>query len=624
MDDAARAAPANVVAGAGMLSARPGGRTVPHMKSTAQEISTRFKTALTAAFGEEGRSADPLVRQSQNPDFGDYQSNCAMALAKRVKAKPRDVATRIVEHLTIDDLCEPPEIAGPGFVNLRLKVPYVAAQLQSVGPAGEDDRLDLEPAADRQVAAVDFSSPNLAKEMHVGHLRSTVIGDCVCRILEFAGHEVHRINHVGDWGTQFGMLLAHLREKQPGVLEDPEHLHLGDLEEFYVEAKRHFDADPDFAEQARRTVVDLQSGDAVARTIWEAFCHESLRHCQAIYDRLGVAIENRGESFYNDKLAEVVDLLSAKEMVTSSEGALCVFLEGFKDREGDPLPMLIRKSDGGYNYSTTDLAAVHHRRHTLGVTRLIYVVGAPQKLHFDMLFAAVQQAGWADDSVELVHLAFGSMLGEDGKPFKTREGGTVKLKNLLDEAVARARKIIEQNEADPAKRRGFDDEEMNRIAETVGIGAVRYFDLSHNLASDYTFDWDNMLAMDGNTAPYMLYAYARIRSIGREVGIDFADLPADAPIMLDHPSEIGLGKALLRFPERIEAAARELRPNVLTDYLYELSKAFNTFYDRRHGVRVKDASPEPVRISRLRLCDLTARTLKLGLHLLGIGAVEKM
>ena len=286
--------------------------------------------------------------------------------------------------------------------------------------------------------------------------------------------------------------------------------------------------------------------------------------------------------------------------------------------------MIIRKSDGGYNYSTTDLAAIRHRRYELGATRLIYVVGAPQKQHFEMLFAAARKAGWANDDIELVHLAFGSMLGKDSRPFKTREGGTIKLRDLLDEAVARARTVLEQNEADPVKRRGFAPDQMDRIAETVGVAAVRYFDLSHNLATDYTFDWDTMLSLDGNTAPYMLYAYARIRSIGREAGIDFAELPPDAPISLEHPAELSLAKALLRFPERIEAAAHELRPNVLTDYLYELSKTFNVFYDRKRGVQVKDASPEAVRTSRLRLCDLTARTLKLGLHLLGIGTVEQM
>ncbi|HUU83235.1 MAG TPA: arginine--tRNA ligase [Phycisphaerae bacterium] len=594
------------------------------MKSTIRQVAQRVSAALTAAFGQQGAAADPLVRPAQNPDFGDYQSNCAMSLAKRVKAKPRDVADTIVRHLDIDDMCDPPEVAGPGFINLRLKPAYVAAQLQAVPPAAEPDRMGLEPATDPRVVAVDFSSPNLAKEMHVGHLRSTVIGECLCRILEFEGHTVHRINHVGDWGTQFGMLVAHLRETQPHVLDDPQHLRLGDLETFYVEAKRHFDADPTFADAARRAVVDLQGGHPPTRAIWKAFCEESLRHCQQVYDRMGVRLDHCGESFYNDKLAGIIETLEKQNLITISEGAACVFLDGFTTRDGDPLPMIVRKSDGAYNYDTTDLAAIYHRRFVLGASRLIYVVGAEQKQHFEMLFAAARRAGWADDDVELVHLPFGMMLAKDGRPFRTRTGGTIKLKDLLDEAVARARKVIEQNEADQAKRRGLASDQIDRIAETVGIAAVRYYDLCHNLASDYTFDWDSMLAMDGNTAPYMQYAYARIRSIGREAGIDYADLPPDAPILLEHPAEIGLAKALLRFPERIEIVSGELRPNVLTEYLFELSKAYNLFYDRKRGVRVKDASPEPVRISRLRLCDLTARTLKLGLGLLGVGTVEQM
>ncbi|MCH7812941.1 MAG: arginine--tRNA ligase [Planctomycetes bacterium] len=596
------------------------------MESTLRKIAQRFEAALVSAFGEPGAAADPMVRPVQDARFGDYQSNCAMALAKRVQAKPRELADRIVAALDIDDLCDPPEIAGPGFINLRLRPEYVAEQLRAIPPGGPDDRLGLALPSQRQTVAVDFSSPNLAKEMHVGHLRSTVIGECVSRILEFDGHTVHRINHVGDWGTQFGMLVAFLRETQPEVLDDPEHLHLGDLEAFYVQAKRRFDTDAAFADRARRTVVDLQGGDEATRTIWKAFCEESLRHCQVVYDRLGVKLENRGESFYNDMLAGVVADLEERGMVTISDGAACVFLEGFEDksRDGAPLPIIVRKSDGAYNYSTTDLAAIRHRRFTLGVTRFIYVVGAPQRQHFQMLFAAARRAGWVDDRVELTHLAFGSMLGADGRPFKTRDGGTIKLKNLLDEAVARARKVIEANEADERKRRGLTADQQDAIAEAVGITAVRYFDLSHNLTSDYTFDWDRILAMDGNTGPYMLYAYARIRSIGREAGIDYADLPPDAPIILEHPAEIGLAKTLLRLPEIIETISRDLRPNVLTDYLFELSRAYNLFYDRKHGVRVKDAKPEAVRTSRLRLCDLTARALRLGLGLLGISTIERM
>jgi len=469
-----------------------------------------------------------------------------------------------------------------------------------------------------------MSSPNLAKEMHVGHLRSTIIGDCIARMLEFEGHNVHRINHVGDWGTQFGMLIEHLRRTHPDVLNAPDHLQLGDLESFYVQAKQRFDADEEFAAAARRAVVDLQGGDPATRAVWRAFCEESLRHCHEIYDRLGIRVEDRGESFYNDLLSRTVDDLTKAGLAVESDGATCVFLDGFHNRQGDPLPMIIRKSDGGYNYDTTDLAALRHRIDTLGATRLLYVVGLPQKQHFDMLFAAARKAGWAGDDVELTHIGFGSMLAPSGKMFKTREGGTVKLKHLLDEAVERARNVLETNERDPEKKRGLAPEQMRIIAETVGVGAVKYFDLSHALGSDYKFEWDTMLSMDGNTAPYMLYAYARIRSIEREAGLEYAQLPPDTPVLLEHESEIRLGKMLLRLPDVIAQAGREYRPNIITEYLFELSRAYNGFYDRKRGVRVKDASPESVRLSRLRLCDLTARALKLGLHLLGIGTLEQM
>ena len=598
------------------------------MKSITTELSQRVSAAIAAAFGPETADADPAVRQSQNPQFGDYQSNCAMALAKRVGEKPRDVATRIIEQLKIDDMCEQPEIAGPGFVNLRLKSGYMAGSLAAVPPTDGDeqyDRLGIDTAARPDVVAIDMSSPNLAKEMHVGHLRSTVIGDSVARILEFAGHKVERINHVGDWGTQFGMLVAHLHSERPEVLADPQHLKLGDLESFYREAKAHFDRDEQFADEARKTVVKLQQGDPQTVTIWHAFCDESLRHCHAIYDRLGIeGLIDRGESFYNDRLGDVVEELRKLGMVEKSEGADCIFLDGFRSREGEPLPMMVRKSDGGFNYATTDLAAVQHRVRDLSATRLIYVVGAPQKQHFDMLFAAARQAGWAPEGVRLEHLAFGSMLGADGKPFKTREGGTVKLKDLLDEAVSRARAIVEENIVDISKSRDMTVEEVNEIAETVGISAVKYFDLSHNLSTDYRFEWDHMLSMDGNTAPYMLYAYARIRSIGRKAGIDYADLPADAALMLEHPAELELAKGLLRFREVIDQIVADLQPNALTDYLFDLSRRFNRFYDRKLGVRVIDAESDGLRNSRLRLCDLAARTLKTGLQLLGISTLERM
>jgi arginyl-tRNA synthetase len=630
---------------------------MPHAKIDLT-LSAQLSGALQSAFGPDV-SLDPRwIARPADEKFGDYQFNGAMPLSKRLGQPPRQIAAAIAQRLQVAELFDAPEIAGPGFINFRLKPGAVAARLSATPAAGAEDRLGIPKVAAPQTVVLDMASPNLAKEMHVGHLRSTVIGDSVARMLEFEGHHVQRINHVGDWGTQFGMLLAHLRHARPEVLDHPDQLKLGDLEAFYVEAKRHFDSDPAFANEARRTVVALQSGDPGTLVIWRAFCAESLRHCHDILARLGITgLEDRGESSYNDQLASVLDELTEKGLVVPSAGALCIFVEGFKTREGTPLPLMLRKSDGGYGYATTDLAALRHRIRTLRAQHIVYVVGASQKQHFEMLFAVARRAGWTSgdsgfevqgsaQEVVLEHLAFGNMLGPDGRPFKTREGGTVKLKDLLAEAVDGARAVLQEGsgfrsaaggsadsdggvqgsgEEDSATpRRQFTPEQVEQIARAVGIGAVKYFDLAHALASDYRFDWDTMLALDGNTAPYMLYAYARIRSIGRKAGIDFADLPSHAPIVLEHESELKLAKMLLKFSEVIEQAARELRPNLLTDYLYELSKRFSLFYDRRHGVRVIDAEPPALRLSRLRLCDLTARTLKLGLSLLGIATVEQM
>jgi arginyl-tRNA synthetase len=598
------------------------------MKTILEELLHRVR----AAFARFDVSGDPHIQTSQDERFGDYQSNAAMGLAKLLGEEPRDIAKRIVENLDVDDLCERPEIAGPGFINFRLKPEFMARSLQSIPPAVdlENDRAGLQPTAKPEVVVVDLSSPNLAKEMHVGHLRSTVIGDCVARVLEFQGHAVHRENHIGDWGTQFGMLLAHLRHARPDVADRPDELVISDLESFYVEAKVRFDADEKFKEESRETVVALQRGDATTRRIWKAFCGESLRHCHQIYDRLGVRLVDRGESCYSEGMEEIVRRLERMRSrdpagaVRNSDGALCVFLDGFTTRKGLPLPLMVRKSDGGLGYAASDLAAIVHRVETLKAARIVYVVGLGQKQHFDMLFAAARKFGWVGPGVRLEHLGFGNMLSKAGTPFKSRDGGTVKLKDLLDEAVARARRVVEeQGLEETGPQRSFTPQQMDAIAETVGLAAVKYFDLSHSMNSDYRFDLDTMLAMDGNTAPYMLYAYARIRSIGRKAGVDFRELPSDAPILLDHPSEIALAKKLLQFADAIEVVGTELRPNALTEYLYDLAKAFSRFYDRKLGVRVIDAAPE-MRASRLRLCDVTARVLRLGLHLLGIDTVDQM
>jgi arginyl-tRNA synthetase len=631
------------------------------VKSILGLLSDRVRAAI-ARVGVEG---DPQIQASQDEKFGDYQSNAAMGLAKKLGKKPGEVAKAIVEKLEIDDLCERPEIAGPGFINFRLKPSFLARSLQSIATADDldTDRVGLPPTERPEVIVVDLSSPNLAKEMHVGHLRSTVIGDCVARVLEFQGHTVHRENHVGDWGTQFGMLIAYLRRSvgfvsmgrwMTGSFTDTSdrvervsvvrevaqdetfisHLDrpdISDLDSFYVKAKFRFDVDESFRKEARETVVALQSGDATMRRFWQFFCNESLRHCHEIYKRLGVRLIDRGESYYQEGMEEVVRRLERMrgcdpaDAVRDSDGALCVFLDGFTTREGQPLPLMVRKSDGGFNYATSDLATILDRVEMLKATRIVYVVGLAQKQHFEMLFAAGRKVGWVGPDVRLEHLGFGSMLSKAGTPFKTREGGTVKLKDLLDEAVARARRVVEEQSPEEGRvQRSFTPQQMDAIAETVGLAAVKYFDLSHSMTSDYRFDLDTMLAMEGNTAPYMLYAYARIRSIGRKAGVDFRELPSDVPILLDHPSEIALAKKLLQFADAIEVVGRELRPNVLTDYLYDLAKAFSRFYDKKLGVRVIDATPESVRTSRLRLCDVAARVLRLGLRLLGIDTIERM
>jgi arginyl-tRNA synthetase len=585
------------------------------VKSIHRELEQRVSAAI-AAIGADGA---PLVMPSNDERHGDYQSNCAMGLAKKLKQKPRDVATKLVEALAVDDMCETPEIAGPGFINFKLRAEYLAGELSAVPRPDEagGERLGMAVAEKKQTIAVDLSSPNLAKEMHVGHLRSTVIGDAVSNILEFLGHDVIRENHVGDWGTQFGMLVAYLRHTNPGVLVNPDDLEIADLESFYVAAKQRFDDDEAFKKESQETVVQLQQGDESTRRVWQAFCTESLRHCHAIYERLDVSLIDRGESFYNDLMPVVIERLEKAGLAVESDGALVVYLDGYETRDGDPLPLIVRKRDGGYNYASSDLATIAHRVDELKVDGIVYVVGSPQKQHFEMLFATVEKAGWAPD-VWMEHLGFGSMLAASGKPFKTREGGTFKLKDLLDQAVEKARAVVGASEG-----RGFSDAEMDDIAEAVGIAAIKYYDLSHNLAKDYKFELDSMLALDGNTAPYMMYAYARIRSIGRKAAIDF-DTMETVPLLLEHPAEIALAKKILRFADILDMIGRDLRPNVLTDYLYELGRTFSRFYDRKLGVRVIDAEPADVRASRLRLAELTARTLRIGLELLGIRTVEKM
>ncbi|MEK6674744.1 MAG: arginine--tRNA ligase [Planctomycetota bacterium] len=598
------------------------------MPSVLHELTNRVQRALN----DLGLDGEPSVRASTDQRFGDYQSNAAMAIAKRVGKNPRQIAEELRDRLNVADLSEPPEIAGAGFVNFRLRPDYLAQALSDIPSSDSESgsRMGIPLTESPKTVVIDLSSPNLAKEMHVGHLRSTVIGDCVARLLEFHGHTVIRENHVGDWGTQFGMLLAHLRHVRPTIMERPDDLEIHDLETFYIEAKARFDIDEEFKKEARETVVALQRGDEQTRLVWRAFCDESLRHCHAIYQRLGVRLVDRGESFYTDLMNGVVKKLETQRTsdesgtIRESNGALCIFLDGFKTRDGEPLPLIVRKSDGGFNYATSDLATIVHRVEHLHARRVIYVVGLSQKQHFEMLFAAARSTGLVSDDIHLEHLGFGNMLAASGKPFKTREGGTIKLKDLLDEAVARARRVVVDERADESDSSSLSDGQKDQVAETVGLAAIKYFDLSHALTSDYRFDIDTMVSLEGNTAPYMLYAYARVQSIGRKAGVDFSQWKPEYPIVLEHPSEIDLAKQLARFWETLDAVIAELRPNVLTEYLYDLSKSFSRFYDKKLGVRVIDASPEAVRISRLRLCDLTARTLKMGLTLLGINTLDQM
>ncbi|MCC5634444.1 arginine--tRNA ligase [Nostoc sp. CHAB 5844] len=588
------------------------------MNATQEQLKEKFEQAMVAAFGNEYATLDPILVPAGNPKFGDYQANVALSLSKKLGQQPRAIASAIVEKLDVSEICEPPEIAGPGFINLRLKTAYLQAQLEAIHA---DSRLGVPQAKTPQREIVDFSSPNIAKEMHVGHLRSTIIGDSIARILEFRGHDVLRLNHVGDWGTQFGMLIAYLREVYPQALTTANALDIGDLVSFYRQAKQRFDADETFQETARQEVVRLQAGAEDTLHAWKLLCEQSRQEFQVIYDLLDIHLNERGESFYNPLLPGIVQDLEKSGLLVEDQGAKVVFLEGFTNREGEPLPLIVQKSDGGYNYVTTDLAALRYRIQQDEAKRIIYITDAGQSNHFAQFFQVARKAGWIPDDVELVHVPFGLVLGEDGKKFKTRSGDTVRLRDLLNEAIIRARADLDQRLQ--ADERTETEEFIAHVAQVIGISAVKYADLSQNRTSNYIFSFDKMLDLKGNTAPYMLYAYARIQGISRKGGINFAELGDKAQVVLEHETEFALAKYLLQLGEVISTVEQDLLPNRLCEYLYELSKKFNVFYDRNHGVRVLDAE-EPQRTSRLVLCDLTARTLKLGLSLLGIQVLERM
>jgi arginyl-tRNA synthetase len=590
------------------------------------ELERRITAALAACGAPAGSPA--IVAQAGRSEFGDYQANGVMPAAKAMGAKPRDLAEKVIAQLgrggagDLSDLTEPPTVAGPGFINIRLKADWLARQL---GAIGGDDRLGAERPAKPQTVVVDYSGPNLAKEMHVGHLRSTIIGDALARTLDFLGHDVKRQNHVGDWGIPFGMLTARLHEKS-------EYHDLGngsyeliippikDMEDLYREAKILFDKDEKFANKVREYVVKLQSGDERIKALWKWVVDESLIHVNEIYEKLGVLLVCdytsrdivRGESAYNDDLPKVVEDLRKAKLLRESQGAQCVFLPEFKDKEGNELPLIVQKTDEGYLYATTDLAAIRYRVRELKADRILYVTDSRQALHFRHVFAVARAAQFAPPSVSLEHVAFGMMLGADGKPFKTREGGTVKLMALLDEAEQRAFDLVtEKNtELDEARRR--------EIARVVGIGAVKYADLAQNRTSDYVFSWDKMLSLEGNTAPYMQYAYARVRSIFRKSQMDVP--PQAGDVLIREPAERALALKLVQFPETVAAVAAECLPNVLCAYLYDLAGAFMGFYETCPVLQ----SEPPLRASRLALCDLTARAIRTGLGLLGIQTIEQM
>ncbi|GAB3108711.1 arginine--tRNA ligase [Aestuariicella hydrocarbonica] len=573
-------------------------------------LNQKVQQAMQAAGIPADYSAH--LAPSKKAGFGDYQANGAMAAAKAMKTNPRELAQTILDNLDLDGIAEKTEIAGPGFINIHLADNWLAQQTATLL---NDPQLGQEKVAAPQTVVVDYSSPNLAKEMHVGHLRSSIIGDALVRALEFQGHRVIRQNHVGDWGTQFGMLIAELEDQ----IEDGEaaEFALKDLEGFYQQSKKHFDEDEDFAKRARDYVVKLQSGDERVLGLWEKFKRVSLHHSEEIYEQLNVTLKEedvRGESAYNDDLPKVVAALKKQGLAVEDQGAQVVFLEELADKEGNPSPVIIQKQGGGYLYATSDLAALRYRTQSLQADRILYFIDARQSLHMNQVFTLARKAKFVPDNVSLEHHAFGTMMGPDGKPFKTRTGGTVKLASLLDEAVERAAALI------AAKDPGLSEEEKVEVAQKVGIGAVKYADLSKTRTNDYIFNWDAMLSFEGNTAPYLQYAYTRIQSIFRKAGVKPTDLAAD--INIGTEAEKALALKLLQFPEVLDQVTREAYPHVLCTYLYDVASLFMKFYEACPILK-KDVDTA-TRNSRLGIAHVAAQTLKTGLDLLGIETMEKM
>ena len=576
------------------------------MADPQEVLAERVRTALGAAFGAEYADADPVIRPSA---FADYQANVALPLAKRLGRAPRDVAAEIARHLGLEDVCRDVDVSGPGFINFTLRDEWIARQAAGLL---EDPRLGVPVADPAQNVVVDYSSPNVSKEMHVGHLRTTVVGDAIVRILAYLGHDVIRANHLGDWGTQFGLLIEHLLD----VGEDTarQQLSAGEINAFYQAARVKFDSDPAFADRSRHRVVLLQSGDKETLRLWQALVDDSKQYYNTIYRRLGITLTDDDlapESFYNSMLASVCDELAADGIAVISNGALCAFPPGFTGRDGEPLPMILRKTDGGYGYDTTDLAAIRYRIRDLKANRLIYVVGAEQSLHFRMLFAVARQAGWLTDDVTAEHAVIGLVSSADGGRIRTRSGEQVKLITLIDEAVERAGQVIADRYDDPVLRQ--------QIAEATGIGALKYGDLSVARDSGYIFDFDRMLALTGNTGPYLQYATARIRSIFRRAGLDPGKVTSS--LHLAEGAERALALTALGFGAAVGGAGRRAEPHVLAAFLFDVASTFTTFYET---CPVLNAPSPELRDSRLALCALALRVLTTGLDLLGIPVPDRM
>jgi arginyl-tRNA synthetase len=568
-------------------------------------LRRRVEAAARAAFGSATADIDALLHRSAH---ADYQADIAMALGRQIRRAPREVAAELVDHLSADEVLERAEVSGPGFINLHVRTAFLAAQLDRMSA---DERLGVPRAAPSDTVVVDYSGPNVAKEMHVGHLRSTIIGDAIARLLEYQGHSVVRQNHLGDWGTPFGMLIEHLYDEGAADADTS----VRALGAFYRAARAKFEGDPGFADRARRRVVSLQGGDQSTVSLWRRLIEVSLEHFSAIYRRLGVGLRSEhvaGESGYQDALPGIVAELQARGVARQSEGAVCVFLPEFTGRDGKMVPLIVRKHDGGYGYGTTDLAALRHRVRALGAQRIIYVVGAPQSQHLAMVFETARAAGWAPKSVRLEHVPFGSVLGADKRMLKTRAGEAVSLVSLLDEALEQAERVVAEKSPD------LDSTGRTRIAEAVGIGAIKYADLASDRVKDYVFDWNRMLSFEGNTAPYLMYAHARIRSLLRKA--QAAGLRPSGSVALDAPEERAISLELLELPSVIARTADTLQPHRLCGYLYEVARRFTTFYESCPVLRAEPATC----VSRLTLCELTARVLHRGLALVGVDPPEQM